>query len=128
MMALKKTIKVTKLADVLDGKSLEIKRELGELEKKMRTNLATIQETKKFIETDDSKKVNPAYQDLLNEQMEIRSDIEKAREKRAMVDEALTRYDLLETSREGKKYLEDATIEVDLSQMVRWGIEEDQVK
>lgn len=127
-MALNKTIKVTKLAEVLDGQMLETKRQVGDLEKKLRTNLAAVKETKKFIDTGDKRKVNPAYQELLDEQMKIRGDITTVREKRSSVEEALTRYDLLEGSREGRKYLEDATIEVSLSQMARWNITEDDVE
>lgn len=127
-MALNKTIKVTKLAEVLDGQMLETKRQVGDLEKKLRTNLAAVKDTKKFIDNGDERKVNPAYQELLDEQMKIRGDITTVREKRSSVEEALTRYDLLEGSREGRKYLEDATIEVSLSQMARWNITEDDVE
>lgn len=107
---------------------LETKRKLGEYEKEMRKNLAALQDVTQYIVTQDSKKVNPAYQGLLQEQAEIRKGIADTREKRGMFEEALKRYDLLEQSREGRKYLEDAEIEVTLSQMARWGIREEDVK
>lgn len=128
MNGLKRTIKVRKLAEVLDGQMLETKRALGNCEKKMRENIATLNNTNQYIDVDDTRKVNPAYQDLLNERAGIEEEIKAVREKRSMVEEALKRYDLLEGSREGKKYLEDAEVEVSFSQMVRWGISEDEVE
>lgn len=128
MNGLNRTIKVKKLAELLDGQMLETKRALGALEKNMRENIATLNTTSQYVDVDDKRKVNPAYQDILNERLQIEEDIKKVREKRTMVEEALKRYDLLEASRDGRKYLEDAEVEVNLSQMVRWGISEDDVE
>lgn len=128
MNGLNRTIKVKKLAELLDGQMLETKRELGALEKKMRENIATLNTTSQYVDVDVKRKVNPAYQDILNERLQIEEDIKKVREKRTMVEEALKRYDLLEASRDGRKYLEDAEVEVNMSQMVRWGISEDDVE
>lgn len=128
MKGLNKEIKVTKLAEVLDARLLDAKRGLKALEKDMRINKGAMNDTPQFLYTENEKKVNPSYQKLVEEQMKIRDDIATLREKRVMFEEALKRYDLIEQKRDGKKYLEDAVIEVSLSQMTKWGIKEADVE
>ncbi|MGF0347755.1 hypothetical protein ACQR3P_29365 [Rhodococcus sp. IEGM1300] len=126
-MGANRVIKVQKLANVLEGRLAMNKKEIGKIEKNIREVTETMRTTDQFIEEGKKRRVNPSYDTLVKEQYELRAELEAAREKKRMYDDALKRYDMLEASREGKRYLEDATIEVSMSQMVKWGIEEEDV-
>lgn len=127
MLGTNRVIEVQKLASVLEGRLAMNKKEIGKIEKSIREVSETMRTTNQFLEEDKKRRVNPSYDTLVKEQYKLRTDLEAAREKKRMYDEALKRYDMLEASRDGKRYLEDATIEVSLSQMVKWGIEEEDV-
>lgn len=128
MLGTNKMVKVKDLEEILHINVKKTKKAIGEVEGTLRENFQKLNETDAFVDMGDKRRPNPLYAELTREKYNKTIEREDLVEKRKMFESALKRVDELAMNRQGRNYLEDAEIEVTLSQMVKWGIGEEDIK